>query len=91
MMTPIPANQVTAHCTCNRDWIFRHTSHAPDGDPLGGKLTCYTCGLTTRFDYSFRESRRIIWKHESLGNGVWPIPDDVWVELQKMNAQRGKK
>lgn len=83
-----PAKECLPFCKCDPDWIFRHTSYTPDGQhAIGGRIVCYTCGRKALFDVSFREPGRIIWKHESYGNGVWPIPDDVWAELEKQHSK----
>ena len=84
----MPAKDCKPFCLCDRDWIFRHTKYTPDGKyPIGGKIVCYTCGRNALFDVSFMDAPRVMWKHESFGNGVWPIPDDVWAELEKQHPK----
>lgn len=84
-----PANQLPDFCGCNRDWVFRHVRYTADGKtPINGKTVCYTCGRNMLMDYSFMEARNGVWKHESYGNGTWPIPDNVIAELERGDAER---
>jgi hypothetical protein len=72
-------------CDHNRDWVFRHTFHAPDGQALSGRIVCHECGRRLLFDLVFSNCDTGYWTHQSLSNGTWPIPPEISAELDRKN------
>jgi hypothetical protein len=81
-MSVPPAKELPDFCGCNRDFVFRHLFYTESHQPSSGEVRCYTCGRMKKIDYGFHWEVRGYWKHESFGNGTWPIPDDVLAKLE---------